>query len=149
MAIIEGARHRLGGSAAEATAGGAFGAQEVIKATYDFAVDGGAVSSINLLDAANVPAGFIALFAVVEVVTVPTSGGAATLGISLEGAGDIVAAAVISGAPWSTVGRKAGIPVGAATSVKTTAVRNVVAVVGAAALTAGVINVYLIGVRTA
>ncbi len=112
---------------------------------YDFAVDGGAVGTINLRGP-RLPSGFVVLDSVVEVLTAPTSGGAATLAATTgEAAGDIVAAAAISGAPWSTTGRKAGTPVSAATSVKTTAVRTPALVVATAALTAGVIRVRLSG----
>lgn len=149
FAVIEGARQRLGGAVGESTLGAAFGSFEIIRAKYDFAVDAGAVSTINLMDAANVPAGFVVWAGFIDVITVPTSGGAATLALTLEGAADISAQAVISGAPWSTVGRKAIIPVGtAATSVKTTVARNLGAVIGTATLTAGVFEVYLMGVRT-
>lgn len=150
FAVMEGARQRLGGVASESASGVAFGSFEIIRAKYEFAVDGGAVSTISLMDAANVPAGFVVWAGFIDVITPPTSGGAATLALTLEGAADMQAAVVISGAPWSTAGRKAIIPVGtAASSVKTTVARNLGAVVGTAALTAGVFEVYLMGVRTA
>lgn len=150
LAVIEGARQRPGVAAAEAIAGGAFGSQEIIRAKYDFAVDGGVVGNINLMDAANVPAGFVVLGGFIDVITPPTSGGAGTIALQVEGAADLLAAAAVSGAPWSTTGRKAIIPVfTAATSVKTTAARNIVAVIATANLTAGVFEVYLVGFRTA
>jgi hypothetical protein len=109
---------------------------------YDFAVDGGVVGNITLRGAGThgnvVPNGAVVLGGYVEVDTIVTSGGAATVGITLEGAGDVVAAAVVSGAPWSSTGRKSVVPAfTGATTVKTTAVRSMVAVVGVAALTAG------------
>lgn len=111
---------------------------------YDFAVDGGAVGSINIT-AEQIPANAIILGGVVEVDTIVTSGGAGALAIQVEGAGDIVASAVVSGAPWSTTGRKSVIPVfTGATSVKTTATRHIVAVISAAALTAGQVDVFLV-----
>lgn len=148
MAIIEGARQRLGATSDQNTAGSAFGGVEVIRAKYKFSEDGGAVGTIGLMDAANVPANFVAYNGWVDVIVAPTSGGSATVAVQLEAANDIINAAAISGAPWSTTGRKAIIPVGAATSVKTTAARNISAVIGTAALTAGEFDVYLIGVRT-
>lgn len=106
-------------------------------ADYSFAADGGAVGNINLLPS-NLPAGAVLLAGYLEVLVVPTSAGGATIGISSEGAGDLVAPAAISGAPWSTTGRKNLIPAfTGATSVKLTAARNIVAVIGTAALTAG------------
>lgn len=110
-------------------------------ADYSFAADGGAVGNINLLSSA-LPSGAVILGGYLEVLTPPTSGGAATLGISSEGAGDLVAPVVISGAPWSTAGRKSVIPAfTGATTVKLTAARNIVAVIGVAALTAGAFRV--------
>lgn len=116
---------------------------------YDFAVDGGAVGQITLRSGsvlgAGVPSGAVITGGYLEVDTVPTSGGAATLGVDLEGTSDIVLAVVISGAPWSSTGRKSVIPAGTgATSVKTTtATRSIKAAVGVAALTAGKFRVVL------
>lgn len=109
---------------------------------YDFAVDGGAVGSITLRSVnaagAALPVGAVIMGGYVEVLTAVTSGGAATVAINSEGAGDMVAAAAVSGAPWSTTGRKSVIPVfTGATTVKTTAARNLVATIATAALTAG------------
>lgn len=115
---------------------------------YDFAVDGGAVGTINLRGlngTGQVPNGFVVLDSVVEVLTIPTSGGAATIAVQANAANDVVNAAAISGAPWSTTGRKAGIPVAAASSIKMTADRNVAIVVAVAALTAGKFLVRLSG----
>lgn len=116
---------------------------------YDFAVDGGAVGQITLRGSgalgAGVPNGAVITGGYVEVDTAVTSGGAATVSIDLEGTGDIVAAAVVTGAPWSTTGRKSVIPAGTgATSVKTTTgTRSIKATVAVAALTAGKFRVVL------
>jgi hypothetical protein len=109
---------------------------------YDFAVDGGAISSINLRGVgsagAAIPQGSVILGGYIEVDTLVTSGGAATIAINSEAAGDMVAAAAVSGAPWSTTGRKSIIPVfTGATTVKTTVARNLVATIATATLTAG------------
>jgi hypothetical protein len=114
-----------------------------MRGRYDFAVDGGAISSITI-SAENIPANAIILGGVVEVDTAVTSGGAATLAVQVESAGDIVAAAAVSGAPWSTTGRKSVIPAfTGATTVKTTAARGIVVVIAAATLTAGQVDVLL------
>lgn len=113
------------------------------RAKYKFSDDGGAISSIALFRDVVIPAGAIIVEGGLDVIVSPTSGGAATLGLTLESAGDLIAAAAISGAPWSTLGRKNLIPQTWATSVKTTAARDVLAVVGAFALTAGEFDVYL------
>lgn len=118
------------------------GAIKSVRGRYDFAVDGGAVGDIEL--SANLPANAVVLGGFVEVDTVPTSGGAATVAVKVEGAGDIVAAAAISGAPWSSTGRKDIVPdfTGSA-MVKTTEARKITATVATAALTAGVFDVVL------
>jgi hypothetical protein len=117
---------------------------QCVRGRYDFAVDGGAVGDIDLTTSAAVPANAIVLGGFVEVDTALTSGGAATVAVKVEGAGDIVAAAAVSGAPWSTTGRKDIVPdfTGSA-MVKTTAARTVQATVGTAALTAGAFDVVL------
>lgn len=109
---------------------------------YDFAVDGGAVGTITLrgVDAAGneVPNGAVIMGGYVEVLTAFTSGGAATVAVNSQAAGDLVAAAAVSGAPWSTTGRKSVIPVfTGATTVKTTATRQLAITIATAALTAG------------
>lgn len=118
------------------------GALKVVRARYDFAVDGGAVGDIDL--GGNIPANSVILGGFVEVDTAITSGGSATVAVKVEGANDIVNAAAVSGAPWSTTGRKSVIPVfTGATTVKTSAARKVTATVATAALTAGAFDVVL------
>lgn len=120
------------------------GALKAARGNYSFAADGGAVGNINLMALVAIPSGAIVLGGFLEVDTVPTSAGAATIGVQVEGAGDMVAAALISGAPWSTTGRKSVIPAfTGASAVKTTAARDIVAVIGTAALTAGAFKVVL------
>lgn len=115
-----------------------------VRGQYDFSVDGGAVGDIDLTRNADIPANAVILGGFAEVDTVPTSGGAATIAVKVEGAADIIAAAAISGAPWSTTGRKSVIPVfTGATTVKTTAARKIQATVATAALTAGKFDVVL------
>lgn len=115
------------------------------KGEYSFAVDGGLVSTIALRsDDGAIPAGSVILGGYIEVDTPPTSGGAATISVGVEAAADLQAAAAISGAPWSTTGRKSIIPVfTGATTVKTTASRVPSIAVATAALTAGVFRVVL------
>lgn len=117
---------------------------QVVRGRYNFAVDGGAVGDIDLTTDAQIPANAVILGGFAEVDTVPTSGGSATIAVKVEGAGDIIAAAAISGAPWSTTGRKSVVPVfTGATTVKTTAARKIQATVATAALTAGAFDVVL------
>lgn len=145
--VIEGARPRVGRPTAQL--GSTFSGQGWIRAKYKFSEDGGAVGAINLLAGAYIPAGAVIVNSFVDVIVAPTSGGAATIAISVEGANDIVNAAAISGAPWSTTGRKNALPLTGTSSVKTTAARNIVATVAVAALTAGEFDVWLEVLETA
>jgi hypothetical protein len=115
---------------------------------YSFAIDGGAIGTLTLRTAASdslgnsIPTGSVIEGGYIEVDTIVTSGGAATLGVQIEGAGDLLAATVVSGAPWSSTGRKSIIPVfSGATSVKTTTARSITVTTAAATLTAGIFRV--------
>lgn len=134
MPIIEGARN-----VAEGLGGGAI---RIARGDYSFAADAGAQGTINL--GAQLPSGAAILSAYIEVVTPPTSGGAATIAVQLESAGDVQAAAAISGAPWSTAGVKlSSARTRAAAPVKLTAARQLAIVIATADLTAGVFRVYV------
>ena len=111
---------------------------------YDFAVDGGAISTITLRSSNSlgnhVPAGSVITGGYVEVDTQLTSGGAATIGVNVEAAGDLLAAA--TAVATYTTGRKSLIPVGTgASTVKTTVARSLTITVAVAALTAGKLRV--------
>lgn len=129
MAVIEGAR-KLGD-------GLSMGDVKVAVAEYDFAKDGGLVSTINLRGD-QIPSGAIIINALIDVRTILTSGGAATVAINTEGAGDVQAATAFNASPYSTATPKRGGAMnGTATPVKTTAKRPIQATIAAAALTAG------------
>jgi hypothetical protein len=120
-----------------------------VKGEYDFAVDGGVIGTITLRDDAGdelgnvIPSGSIIMGGYIEVDTLLTGTGA-TVAVNSEAAGDILAAAAISGVPWSTTGRKNVIPAfTGATSVKTTADRSVAITIAVANLTAGKFRVVL------
>jgi hypothetical protein len=112
---------------------------KVARFDYDFSVDGGAVGAITLRGN-QIPANCVILDAIVDVQTIVTSGGAATVSLDLEAAGDLRAAATLSSTPaaLNAVAVKSLLD-----PVKTSATRSVVATVGAFALTAGVFSVYL------
>lgn len=115
---------------------------------YDFAIDGGATSTITLRavnpSAGPIPNGAVIEMGYVDVLTAFTTGSAAQAAINSEGAGDIVAAAVVSGAPWSTTGRKSIIPVGTgASAVKTTAQRSPAITISVGTITAGKAQIVL------
>jgi hypothetical protein len=95
----------------------------------------------------SLPAHAIIVGGFVDVNTAFTSAaGTATIAISVEGANDIISAAAVSGAPYSTIGRKAIIPKAntpESTSVKTTLARAITCTVAVQALTAGKLTGYL------
>lgn len=104
---------------------------------YHWATQGGVVGSIPLIGNP-LPAKAVVFGGLIIVTIAPTSGGAATAGITLEGAGDTVAPALVSGPPWSTLGIKAIIPAwSAATTITTTIARTPNIVIAVANLTAG------------
>jgi hypothetical protein len=108
---------------------------------YDFAVDGGAVSTIVLRSpdgSGPIPSGSYITGGLLDVLTGFTTGAGAVAGIQAEAANDIVASTIVSGAPYSTTGTKSIIPAGTgATAVKTTAARAPAIVIGTGAITAG------------
>lgn len=112
------------------------GERKIAVGSYDFAVDGGAVGAITLRGD-KIPSGAIVLDAYAKVATAVTSGGAATLAVKVEGAADINAADVVSGAPWSTVGAKRLDFIATTAPIVTTVERSIVATVAVAALAAG------------
>lgn len=144
--IIEGAQSRVGSPTVESSAGvpSVAGGLRWARGRYSFATDGGAVGTINLIGSAVIPANAVVREAFISVVTVPTSAGAATIALQVESAGDLQAAAAISGAPWSTTGVKNLTPF-----FRTTVARDIAAVVATAALTAGVFDVFVGYVETA
>ncbi len=129
---------------ANPTTAGAGKSASIVRADYDFAVQGGAVGTINLLGSTAIPANSVILDGYLEVLTAVTSGGAGTMSLGVEANGDVVAQAAVSGAPWSTTGRKSIHPAATgAASLKTTVARDVAMVIGTAALTAGKFSVYM------
>jgi hypothetical protein len=109
---------------------------------YDFAVDGGAIGAITMRPTPGcdntIPAGSVIMGGYLEIDTLFTTGTAATMALSAEAANDLVAATVVSGAPYSTTGRKSIIPVfTGATTVKTTVARSLVATIAVGTVTAG------------
>lgn len=111
----------------------------VARYDYDFAVDGGAVSTITLRNGPALPVGTIIYGGLCRVETAFTTGSTTTVAVSSgEAANDLITAASVAGAPWSTTGTKAIVPVMTAASVVvTTGQRAPVVVIGTAAATAG------------
>lgn len=121
---------------------------KIARGDWDFAVDGGAQGDIALMGDTEIPSGATILGGWVEVETQLTSGGAATIALKVEGAGDIVPATGV--ASW-TAGRKKIVPamdsdnaLAAAADVRTTAARDITMTIAAADLTAGKLSVILV-----
>ncbi len=115
-----------------------------LKATYDFAVHGGAISTIGL--GKYLPDNAVIIDGIVDVVTTLTSSGdTATVSVNSEGAGDLVAAIAINDVsnPWDA-GLQAIIPDGTDTNaIKLTDDREIAITVAVQALTAGKFHVLL------
>lgn len=118
--------------------------KNTLRCSYDFAVQGGAISAIKLLD----PAGNVATLpdkavitqVYIDTITTPTSAGSATIAIGANTATDLKAATAIA----TYTGVIAGVPVGTgATMVKVTAERQILATVAVDTLTAGKFDVYI------
>lgn len=120
------------------------GRKKYARAVYDFAVDGGTVGDITLTTTPTIPNNALVTEAMIHVKTVPTSAGAPTIALKLNGAADVNAADAISGAPWSATGlKRADALEGVDKGLVASAERSLVATVGTAALTAGVFHVYI------
>lgn len=122
----------------------------VARFTFDTAANDSAGVSNTTVAAhgmgVTLPSNAIVVGGFVDVNTVFTSGGSGTLAISIEGANDIISAAAVSGAPYSTIGRKAITPKAntpESTSVKASAAREITCTVATAALTAGKLTGYI------
>lgn len=116
---------------------------------YDFAVDGGAIGTIVLRASqgsqGDLPVGAIVEGGFIEVDTGFTTGSSATMAIQVEAANDIQTATIVSGAPWSSTGRKSITPAfTGATTVKTTVRRAPSAVIATGTVTAGKARVVLL-----
>lgn len=110
----------------------------IVKATYDFAVHGGAIGTINL--DLKLPDNAIIYGGMFDVLTDPTSGGSATVALGLNTTTDLKGATAIA----SITGLVALVPVmTAGTAVKLTAERQLKVTIATAALTAGKFNVFL------
>lgn len=112
---------------------------KTLVASYDFAVDGGALGTITLRGDNGIPAGSVITGGFVDVETACASA-TGTMALQVESAGDILAATAAAGL---TAGRKSVVPASGATSTKTTVARSVQVVIATAAFTAGKFTVTL------
>lgn len=125
---------------------GGAGAAQIAKATYDFTVDGGAISTIQLASSPIIPAGAIIYGGLIDGIILPTSGGGATIAWGLgSGAQAAALKAATAIATYTAGGIIAIIPVWTAASAFRVAADTKISVtIATASLTAGkiAINVY-------
>ena len=121
----------------------------IAKFTYDFAVHGGTVGTINLTGD-TLPKYAIVYGGLIDVITaISDTGGTSTASLHINAGNDLVSATATSGAPWSTTGIKAIMPVATAgTSIALTADLNVTITVGTENLLGGKFNVFLMYFRS-
>lgn len=121
--------------------------KNLLHAVYDFSKLGGAVGSYSLLDTdgdlAKLPTAALITNVFTYTETALASGGAATLALTAESAGDLKAATAYTS--FSAGAKVQGVPVSddLSTSVLTTAERTLTAAVATAALTAGKVHFFV------
>ena len=113
----------------------------VAHAVYNFATDGGAVSTITPALTAAIPAHAVIVIATVDVTTSCTSGGSATIAIGTSAGSSTTSILAATAVASMGAGITNGVPV-IATPVKLTAAGNITVTIAVAALTAGVIEVF-------
>jgi hypothetical protein len=114
--------------------------KSAVLAIWNFAVQGGAIGDITLVDSDGnnvvLPNKAVVTNVLVDTITGVTSGGAGTIALKANAAGDLLGTTAKTSV--AAAGLVAGIPVGtAATAVKMTADRTLKMTVATAALTAG------------
>lgn len=119
-------------------------AKNLLKCKYDFAVQGGAVGTLALLDdqgnPALLPAKAVVSRVWIDFYTPFTSGGLETTSLQAEAANDLLNALAVA----SATGLVEGVPTGTAANMKKTTVqRQISMVIAVAALTAGACNVFV------
>jgi hypothetical protein len=118
--------------------------KHVAKFTYDFGTQAGAAGNITMVGDP-LPDNAIIWDGVMDVILAPTGAGGTTLAVSIQAANDLVTAAAVAGAPWSTADTMiALVPVGVvAHAIKLTAARSPYVTIGTHDLTAGRIIVII------
>src|SRR3989344_4112536 len=110
-----------------------YGGPSIAYATYDFGINAGAISSISLALNKTIPSGAIITQVITNSTAALTSGGAATGALGVNAAGDLIAATVVTGAPWTAVPANYSTLILATTAARSTLLFNF----AVAALTAG------------
>lgn len=126
---------------------------QVLQCRYDFAVDGGAVSTITLRDAitahspCSLPNGAVIWQVAIDVITAFSStGNNGTIALQANAAGDLLATVDADTLPvGGSTHLQAGIPVGtAATMIKATAARDIKMVIATNAMLTGKANIFIL-----
>jgi hypothetical protein len=115
------------------------------RGSYDFAVDGGATSTITLRsEDGPIPVGSVVTGGYIDVTTLLTTGTSATGALQVQAANDLQTATIVSGAPFSTTGVKDIVPdESGSTAIKLTAARSPAFLIGTGTVTAGAFAVVL------
>lgn len=119
-----------------------YGALQVAKATYDFALDGGVIGLILPVNSPVIPAGAVVLGAIIFPITLPT-GGASTIAIGVGAQAAVIKGATaiatyVAGAPL------VALPVWASGFFLVTTSAKISFTVAGANLTAGKIAVHIV-----
>jgi hypothetical protein len=120
----------------------------VWRARYSFATDGGAVSTLTPADSDTIPANAIMLGGVINSTVAVTSAGAATVAIGTSAGSAANSILTATGKASFTLDALINAVPVFATPVKMTAAGQITFTIATAALTAGVIEVYVLGVIT-
>jgi hypothetical protein len=109
-------------------------------AEYNFASDGGSVGTKTLRKQLGIPTDAVITGVVIENLVQPTSGGAATIALGLNTAGDLLPPTAFNDDMWvPSNGPQPQSPI----RVKTTAARALIVTIAGAALTAGKFRVHV------
>ena len=120
------------------------GGLQVARAQYNFAVDGGAVSTLTPAYSDTIPANAIMLGGQVNVTTAVTSGGSATVAIGTSAGSAANSILTATGKASLTLDALINTTVTFAAAVKMSAAGQIDFTIAAAALTAGVIEVFVL-----
>ena len=122
------------------------GGLQVIKATYDFSVDGGAIGTILLNQSLIVPADFVVLGGIINPITTLNGGGGATVAVGIGNGAQTAALKAAAGFATYVGGTSlAVIPVWSAGFFTLAADGKISITVAVAALTAGKLAINIVG----
>lgn len=123
------------------------GGLQVIKGTYDFNVDGGAIGTILINQSPIIPVNFIVLGGILDPITTFNSGGGATVAVGIGSGANAAALKVAAGFAGYVGGTPlAMLPIWSGGFFKTAADAPLSITVAAAALTAGKMAIHIVGV---